>query len=88
MGASSYLDFQAANGPPEFIYMDHLFPFYLFPAARTGLLSRGHEREVGSVGSGKGPSGSNVPSQVVPSLKLKRPEVFTGNSALRLGHGL
>lgn len=70
VGASSYLDFQAANGPPEFIYMDHLFPFHLFPAARTGLLSRRQERGVGSVGSGKGPRDSNTPSQVVPSLKL------------------
>lgn len=42
--ASSYLDFQAANGPPEFIYMDHLFPFHFFPAARTGLLSRRQEQ--------------------------------------------
>lgn len=39
----SYLDFQAANGLPEFVYMDHLFPFHLFPAAWTGLLSRRHE---------------------------------------------
>lgn len=37
--ALSYLDFQAANGLPEFIHMDHLFLFHLFPAAWTGHLS-------------------------------------------------
>lgn len=70
-GASGYLDFQAANRPAEFIYVDHLFPFHLFPAARTGLLSRRQEWVVKSVGSGKGPRGSNTPSQVVPSLELE-----------------
>lgn len=43
MGALNYLNFQVANGLSEFIHMDHLFPFHLFPAARTGLLSRRHE---------------------------------------------
>lgn len=33
------LDFQAANGFPEFIHADDLFPFHLFPTAGTGLLS-------------------------------------------------
>lgn len=43
VGVLSYLDFQAANELPEFIHMDHLFLFHLFPAARTGLLPRRHE---------------------------------------------
>lgn len=40
VGPSGYLDFQAADGLPEFIHMDHLFPLHVFPAAWTGLLSR------------------------------------------------
>lgn len=43
MGALNYLHFQVANGLSELIHMDHLFPFHLFPAARTGRLSRRHD---------------------------------------------